>query len=173
MMLASGPSAGTVTEIRSTLRRDLVVLVPIALAVTGLHLAVVAQYGVFRDELYYLACGRHLAWGYVDHPPMVALMGRVAEWLGGSIFAIRLLPILLSGALVFLVGAITRRLGGGRFAQGLAAVLVSLSPHFLFIFHILSMNSAEVVLWALGAWLILVAVQTRDRRAWLAPITAQ
>ncbi len=30
-------------------------------------------YGYFRDELYYLICGRHLAWGYVDHGPIVAL----------------------------------------------------------------------------------------------------
>jgi hypothetical protein len=47
-------------------------------------------------------------------------------------------------------------------------VLVSLSPHFLFVFHILSMNSAEVVLWALGVWLVLVAVQTERAWPWLA-----
>jgi hypothetical protein len=143
-------------------------LTALAFAAMALHLAVVSQYDIFRDEFYYLACGRHLAWGYVDHPPVVAVMGRAAELLGGSIFAIRLLPILLSGVLVFLVGAIVRRLGGGRFAQVLAAVLVTLSPHFLFIFHILSMNSAEVVLWALGAWLVLVALDTGAAWPWLA-----
>ena len=152
----------------SPLRPDLFVLAPIALAVMALHLVLVGQYGIFRDEFYYLACGRHLAWGYVNHPPVVALMGRIAEWLGGSILAVRILPILLSGALVFLVGAIAGRLGGGRFAQGLAAALVSLSPHFLFVFHILSMNSAEVVLWALGVWLVLMAVQTERAWPWLA-----
>ena len=30
-------------------------------------------YGYFRDELYYIICGRHLDWGYVDHGPIVAL----------------------------------------------------------------------------------------------------
>ena len=144
------------------------VLAPVAAAAIGLHLFVVNNYGIFRDELYYLACGRHLAWGYVDHPPVVALMARVGMWLGESLPAIRILPIALSGALVFLVGAIARRLGGGWFAQALAAVLVSLAPHFLFVFHILSMNSAEVVLWALGAWLVLVAVQTGRAWPWLA-----
>ncbi len=152
----------------SSWRHDVLVLTPIALAVMALHLAVVGQYGIFRDEFYYLACGRHLAWGYVDHPPVVAVMARAAEWLGSSILAIRILPILLSGTLVFLVGAIARRLGGGRFAQVLAAALVSLSPHFLFVFHILSMNSAEVVLWTLGAWLVLVAIQTERAWPWLA-----
>ncbi len=144
------------------------VLAPVAAAAIGLHLVAVNNYGIFRDEFYYLACGRHLAWGYVDHPPVVALMARVGSWLGESVVAIRLLPIALSGALVFLVAAIARRLGGGWFAQALAAIVVSLAPHFLFVFHILSMNSAEVVLWALGAWLVLVAVQSGRAWPWLA-----
>jgi hypothetical protein len=29
-----------------------------------------ARYGIFRDEMLYVACSKHLAWGYVDHPPM-------------------------------------------------------------------------------------------------------
>lgn len=49
-------------------------------------------YGYFRDEFYYLACGRHLAWGYVDHGPIVALQARLGELLfGDSVFAIRIL----------------------------------------------------------------------------------
>ena len=136
----------------------------VALVAVGAHLAVVDQYGIFRDELYYLACGRHLAWGYVDHPPVVALMARFSSWFGDSLLAIRMLPILLAAALVFIVGAIARELGGGAFAQGVAAAAVSFAPHFLFIFHILSMNSAEVTLWALGTWLLIVAL--RSDRAW-------
>lgn len=151
----------------STLRRDLLVLTAIAAAVIGLHLFAVSAYGIFRDELYYLACGRHLAWGYVDHPPMVALMARAGLWFGDSLVAIRMLPIALSGGLVFVVGAIARRLGGGLFAQALAAVLVSVAPHFLFVFHVLSMNGAEVFLWSLGAWLVLVAIQTGRAWPWL------
>jgi 4-amino-4-deoxy-L-arabinose transferase-like glycosyltransferase len=117
------PSAST--------RRELLRLTLMAAAVIGLHLIVVNNYGIFRDELYYLACGRHLAWGYVDHPPVVALMARVGSWLGGSLVAIRLLPIALSGAVVFLVAAIARHLGGGWFAQALAAGVVSLAPHMV------------------------------------------
>lgn len=149
-------------------QRDTKVLAGVAALVVALHLLAVNEYGVFRDELYYLACGRHLAWGYVDHPPVVAVMARAAGVFGDSLLAIRIIPIALSGVLVFLAGAMARRLGGGGFAQGLAAVLVSLAPHFLFVFHILSMNSAEVTLWALGAWLLLVALQSERRWAWLA-----
>ena len=44
----------------STLRKDLIVLAPVAAAAIGLHFIVVNNYGIFRDELYYLACGRHV-----------------------------------------------------------------------------------------------------------------
>jgi hypothetical protein len=143
------------------------VLASVAAGVALLHLAAIGNYGIFRDELYYLACGRHLAWGYVDHPPVVALMARMASLFGDSLGAIRAIPILLACALVFIVGAITRRLGGGPFAQALAATLAGVAPHFLFIFHILSMNSAEVTLWALGAWLVLVGVQSGRGWPWM------
>src|SRR6476646_7327359 len=52
----------------------------IAAAKLLLHLLMVARYGIFRDEMYYLACSRHMAWGYVDHPPLtvwVAWFSRV------------------------------------------------------------------------------------------------
>jgi hypothetical protein len=140
------------------------VLASIAAGVFVLHLLAIDDYGIFRDELYYLACGRRLAWGYVDHPPVVAVMAWVSALFGDSLLAVRALSVLLSCALVFIVAAIVRRLGGRLFAQALAALLVALAPHFLFIFHILSMNSAEVTLWALGGWLVLVGLQSD--RAW-------
>jgi len=42
----------------------------LAFAKLLLHLLTAARYGIFRDEMYYVACSKHLAWGYVDHPPM-------------------------------------------------------------------------------------------------------
>ncbi|HEY6362289.1 MAG TPA: glycosyltransferase family 39 protein [Vicinamibacterales bacterium] len=156
------------TAVPECSRTNPAALAPVAAAVAALHLLAINDYGIFRDELYYLACGRHLAWGYVDHPPAVAVMARASSLLGDSLVAIRILPILLSCALVFIVGAIVRRLGGGRFAQALAALLVALAPHFLFTFHVLSMNSAEVTLWALGSWLVLVAVQSGRAWPWVA-----
>src|SRR5258708_23839901 len=62
------------------------------------HLLTNGRYGYFRDELYYIACGRHLALGYVDQPPISILLLRLSQaLLGDSLFAIRLLPA-LSGA---------------------------------------------------------------------------
>src|SRR5437867_3746715 len=93
-------------------------LLAIALATLALHLAFAHSYGYFRDELYYMACGRRLDWGYVDHPPMIALIAAFAtRMLGGSLLALRLLPALSHAALTLVAGLIAQRLGGGRFAQ--------------------------------------------------------
>jgi hypothetical protein len=133
------------------------------------HLATIANYGIFRDEFYYLACGRHLAWGYVDHPPLVGLLARAGTGaLGSGSLGIRWLAV-LSGVLTILAtGLIVRRLGGGRLAQLLAALSVALAPHYLFVFHVLSMNGPEILLWTLGGLAVLAAVRDQSRAAWIA-----
>ncbi len=80
----------------------------------GAHLG----YGYFRDELYYLVCGHHLAWGYVDQPPLVALQARVAEALFGiSPTGLRTFSFLAGGVTVGLTGLLAWQLGGRRSAS--------------------------------------------------------
>jgi hypothetical protein len=75
----------------------------IAVAVFAIEMALAPRYGVFRDELYYVACGKHLAFGYVDHPPLVAAMARVTSMaLGESVVALRVMPALCAPAIVLL-----------------------------------------------------------------------
>src|SRR5580704_2842941 len=70
-------------------------------------------YSYFRDEFYYIACGHHLAWGFVDHGPIVAVQARLGEFLiGDSLFAIRILSALAGAATVFLTGLLAWALGG-------------------------------------------------------------
>jgi hypothetical protein len=133
-----------------------------------LHLSMVARYGIFRDEMYYLACSRHMAWGYVDHPPLtvwIAWVSRVA--LGDSPFGVRLLPILAGAAVVWLAGALAREMGGGRFAQGMAALSVVVVPIYLVGHHWLTDNVFEQLIWMTCIWLVLKAVNTGDARYWL------
>src|SRR5713226_10243657 len=96
------------------------ILLSIAAAKFLFHLCTAGRYGIFRDELYYLACSEHLDWGYIDQPPLsIALLAADRRLLGDSLFAIRL-PAVLAGAMaVFLTGYLTREVGGGRFAQSL------------------------------------------------------
>ncbi len=133
-----------------------------------LHLPNPGGYGLFVDELYFLACGEHLSWGYVDMPPLTALQAWTARaFLGDSLLAIRLLPALAGVGLVLLTGALVRQFGGGRFAQALAAVAVLVAPFYLVFDSYLSMNSVEPLLW-MGCVLILNRMlKTGDTRLWL------
>jgi 4-amino-4-deoxy-L-arabinose transferase-like glycosyltransferase len=88
----------------------------IAAAKVLFHLMTAARYGIFRDELYYLACAEHLGWGYVDQPPAIGVIAWIARHaFGDSLLGLRLLPALAGGALVVLTGKLTREIGGGRF----------------------------------------------------------
>jgi hypothetical protein len=140
----------------------------IAAAKLLLHLLMVARYGIFRDEMYYLACSRHMAWGYVDHPPLtvwVAWFSRVV--LGSSPLGVRLLPILAGAVVVWLAGALAREMGGGRFAQGMAALAVFVVPLYLVAHTWLTDNVFEQLIWMACIWLVVRAINTGDARYWL------
>src|SRR5215470_767458 len=81
-----------------------------------------AGYEIFRDELYFVVCGRHLAWGYVDQPPIVPVVARVSELLFGfgSLALFHTFASLAGAAEVALAGLLTWRMGGSRWAQALA-----------------------------------------------------
>jgi len=102
------------------------------------HLLTNGRCGYFRDELYYIACGQHLAFGCVDHPPLSILLLRLSQiLLGDSLFAIRLLPALFGAATVALSGLIARagrsRMGDRARLRGLTLRAVqSGSWQFLF-----------------------------------------
>lgn len=139
-----------------------------ALAAVLLHLPFLGEYGWFRDELYYVVCGERLAWGYVDHPPLVAVLARFGMDVGGgSLVVLRLLSVLTGALVVFLAGWLARELGGGRFAQLLAAVCALTAPVYLFMFHTFSMNPFDVLFWTLGALVVARIARTGDGRLWL------
>lgn len=126
-------------------------------------------YGIFRDELYYLACARHLDWGYVDHPPMVAVLAALARALfGTSLVGLRSFPALAAAGTVALVGATARVMGGGVFARVVAQLLAATAPIYLSLFTIFSMNAFDVLIWAALAYLAARLLDGADPRLWLA-----
>jgi 4-amino-4-deoxy-L-arabinose transferase-like glycosyltransferase len=140
----------------------------LSLVALALQLATICRYGWFRDELYYAACGRRLAFGYVDHPPVVALFAWLSRvLLGESLPAQRLLPALAGAAVVLLAGLLARELGGGRWAQLLAAACVLIAPRLLAAFHVLSTNTLEILVWTVAALVVARLANGADRRHWL------
>jgi hypothetical protein len=132
------------------------------------HLFAGRHYGYFVDELYYLACSRHLDWGYVDQPPLIALIAWVERMLlSDSLPAIRFLPAVAGAAEVVLTGLITRELGGKRFAQALAALCVLVAPGILAVDNLLSMNAFEPLFWIGCSWLLIRIVKTGNQKLWI------
>jgi hypothetical protein len=138
-------------------------------AFVALELAVAARYGIHRDELYFLACARHLAWGYVDQPPFVVFVARLAVAVGGpSAFALRLVPAIAGGAAVAFGAMMARELGGRRRAQVFAAIAGATSGVILATAHLLSTATFDLFFWSLLCLLVLRLLRTRDERLWLA-----
>jgi len=140
----------------------------IAAAFVFLELAVAARYGFHRDELYFLACARHMAWGYVDQPPFVPAVAWLATHVfGTTVVGLRLLPALSGAAAVVLTALMARELGGGRQAQSLAALAAATSPQVLAASHLLSTTAFDLFFWAVITFVLLRLLRTADVRLWL------
>ena len=134
-----------------------------------LELAVSARYGFHRDELYFMAAGRHLAFGYVDQPPVAPLLTRIGTTLfGTSPTAVRVFPALAGGAVVVGTGATAGALGGNRFAQLLAALAMACSPILLGSAHLAGTTVYDLAAWTFTIWFVLRAVVHGRHRSWLA-----
>src|SRR5258705_11906346 len=123
--------------------------------------------GFFTDEISSLPCGRPLAWGYVDSPPLTAFQAWLTRHLfGDSAYSIRLFPSLAAAGIVLLAAAIARELGGGRLAQIVAALAAFLSPGFLAFCSYLCMNSIEPLIWGGCALIVIRIIERNDPRLW-------
>jgi Dolichyl-phosphate-mannose-protein mannosyltransferase len=133
-----------------------------------LHMPGMARYGFFRDELYYVACSEHLAWGYIDQPPLIALIAWISRHLlGNSLAAFRVFPVLAAAVTVFLTGWLARELGGGRIAQILAAMAILFAPLYLAFDSILTMNAFEPVFWLACACIAARIANGGSPKLWL------
>ena len=126
------------------------------------------NYGLFRDEYYYIACSKHLAWGYVDQPPLSIFILFISRSLfGDSLIAIRILAYIASCSTVFVSGLIARELGGGRFAQALTAVAVIFCGVILGSGSYFSMNAFDIMLSALMFYYLAKLLKTDNKKLWL------
>jgi Dolichyl-phosphate-mannose-protein mannosyltransferase len=148
--------------------RGTVLLLSLALTDFVAHMLVSTNYGYFRDELYYIAAGRHLSLGYVDFPPLIALLARLLDvFADDALWAIHVVPALATALLVCLTGLMARELGGGRFAQALAAVASLAAPTFLATGSIFSMDALDELWWVLAAYVVILILKRDKARLWL------
>src|SRR5476651_1167343 len=122
----------------------------------GLNLLAISHFGFHRDELLHLALGDHLAWGYKEVPPFIALLAKITTTVfGPSVFAARIFTTLAAGALVWLVGSITVELGGKMFAITLACLSIIFAPAFVASDYLFQPVIFDQLWWVLCVWLII------------------
>jgi hypothetical protein len=149
--------------------RPTATIVVLCLLPLAIHLAVNALggYGYFRDELYYIACSKHLAAGYVDHPPFsVFLLAFGRLLIGDSVFAIRLVPAIASALSVAVVCGLVRKMQGGRAALVVAALAFVCSGQLLGYHAFYSMNSLDILFWLLAGYLVVDLAEHATPRRW-------
>ena len=137
----------------------------IAAALVALELAVSDRYGFGMDELYFIEAGRHLAFGYVDQPPLAPLLTRTTDVLGFSPTAIRILPAMAGGFTVAATARLAALFGAGRPGRVLAALIAACAPFTLPLAHFGDTSAYDVLAWTL----VLLCASTallRERPRW-------
>jgi hypothetical protein len=156
------------SKAQSFLANGMLIVVAIALAKFLFHCYFNNQYGYFRDEFDYMACGNHLAWGYVDQPPLIPFLIHVCRAIfGDSLRSIRLIPAIASSFLVVQTAVLAREFGGRRFALLLSAVCALVAPQYLSNGSLLGTNCLEPNLWMGCAYFAILAIKRDDPRYWL------
>jgi len=150
------------------MNKDLRLPLGAALATLLLHLIGNAHYGFFRDELYFIICGRHPAWGYVDQPPLTPLIAAGSQLFGTSLFLLRATAALCAAGGVFVSVRIVQELRGGWFSQTLAAICVALAVVLLAFGTKVGTDMLGLWLWPLAALYVLRLIDGADSRWWLA-----
>ena len=142
---------------------------------TVLLIVVAGRYGYHRDELYFLACGRHLAWGYPDQPPLVPLIARAMSAIApGSLILLRTPSAISSGLVVDMATDVTnlaaltaREMGARRDGQIVAAVVMASGGVLYGTGHLLSTSTFDLLAWAWIVWLVVRLLRTGNNRLWL------
>src|SRR5579862_6302974 len=139
----------------------------LALATVFVHLAFCHRFGYYRDELYFIDCAKHLAWGYVDQPPLAPFVTWLTGPLGYPVWGLRFFPGIFAGVSVLFGGLIARELGGRGFAQGLAALAIALAPGSVGVAYGLSTEFLSPAAWSVLIYLTLRLVKTQETRLYI------
>jgi hypothetical protein len=131
------------------------IIVFFAIVSVTIHLFAANNLGYHRDELLYFALGQHPATGYNSVPPLTGWIAFVMQNLFGySLFAVRLLPAIMSGFMVLLLSSIVRELGGGQYARILSAIGFIIAGFTLRTYSLFQPVYMDVFFWTLILYLV-------------------
>ena len=131
-------------------------------------IAFASGYGYHRDELYFVAAGRHLAWAYADQGVFTPLIARaMTEIAPDSLTVLRIPSAFAAGVTVLLTGLLAREFGGSRRAEAIAAACSGVAVIVLFTGHLLETSTFYLLAWTAITWLVVRALRTANDRLWL------
>jgi hypothetical protein len=167
MTTTASPISAARRDQQSFLVTGMAVIWAIAFAKFLIHIYFNNRYGYFRDEFDYMSCGDHLAWGYVDQPPLIPFLIHICRAvLGDSLRSIRFIPALASSLLVVQAAVLAREFGGKKFARLLSAITVAIAPQYLSNGSLLGTTCLEPNLWMGCAYFVILAIKS-DPRYWV------
>lgn len=144
------------------------VLSVLGLALVAAHLIVGSNSSIFRDEFYYIACANHPDFGFVDQPPLCAIvLGIWKTIFGDSLISLRILPSVTHALLMIVTALLVSEMGGNKFAQILAALCVMFAPGYLGISGFYSMNSFDLLFWAFLFYILIRIINDDNSKLWI------
>jgi hypothetical protein len=130
-----------------------------------IHLLVIGNLGFHRDELLYFSLGQHPDFGFATVPPMIGWIAWLMQNIFGySLFAVRLLPAILSGVLVILAAEIARELGGTSYSRILSGIGIIISGFVLRTFSLFMPVFIDVLFWSIIIYLFIRFINTSSDR---------
>ncbi len=139
----------------------------VAGVVAIVHLLVAGQYDIFRNELYFIVCGRHPAFGYVDQPPLVPLLAAATQFVGIHVWILRLPAVLAAVLLVPLTVLFAQLLGASTRGAWLAAVAAASATLVTAMTATLGTTTFEAIDFTAIAYLVTRATMRNEPRLFL------
>ncbi len=168
VQLGHSPRVAAGDRVRSSARGTFLIGLTGVAALVAVSAPFMSRYGWDRDELYFLTAAHHLALGYVDFPPLMAVVGWLVDKLApGSLLALRMVSLAASAATVILVAFIARELGGGRRAQWIAATAWALTPYILGSASIFHPTWLDALAWTAFLYVAVRLLVRGEPRLWL------
>jgi len=132
-----------------------------------IHIWVAKNYDLHRDELLFVALGKHLEWGFASVPPFIGFISYLTQLLFSDLqFGLKFIAAIAGAGLVVVVGKTTIELGGKNEATFLSCVAVSLSPAYMATASLFQPVIFDIFLWTLSAYYFIKLLKTENTNFW-------
>ena len=130
------------------------------------HLITAKNYEFHRDELLYMALGKHLDWGFASVPPFIGFLAKISFFfLGNDQLGVKLMAALGGSATVVCIGSIASLLGGNRLTVFVSCAAFALSPSYLWSTSLFQPVIFDIFFWTLSAYFFIKLVKKQDPSA--------